>query len=89
MRVHADESDLPTLQSIQLGHHALQGESGDRRKTITEPPYNYRNTLTMRSEIKWSCERIDIPSLMFFRGSQYNFQNIGSITLKSRYKEVD
>ena len=51
MRECNDESDLPVLQSIQLGNNALQGDSGDRRKMITEEPYNYRNTLTMRSEI--------------------------------------
>ena len=51
MRERSDESDLPSLQSIQLGDNALQGDSGDKRKKIFEPPYNYRNTLTMRSEI--------------------------------------
>ena len=51
MRERSDESDLPSLQSIQLGNNALQGDSGDKRKMIVEPPYNYRNTMTMRSEI--------------------------------------
>ena len=51
LREGSDESDLPSLQSIQLGNNALQGDSGDKRKMITEEPYNYRNTMTMRSEI--------------------------------------
>ena len=51
MRERNDESDLPALKSIQLGDNTLQGDSGDKRKMIVEPPYNYRNTMTMRSEI--------------------------------------
>ena len=45
-----DDSDLPKLQSIQLGGAALRGD--DDRKTISDEPYNYKNTLTMRSEIE-------------------------------------
>ena len=45
-----DDSDLPKVQSIQLGYAALKGDDGDDRKTISEEPYNYENTLTMRSE---------------------------------------
>jgi len=45
-----DESDLPKLQSIQLNDNALEGD--DDRKTISSFPYNYNNTLTMRSEIE-------------------------------------
>ena len=47
-----DDSDLPKLQSIQLGEGALQGDGRDDRETISDEPYNYNNTLTMRSEIK-------------------------------------
>ena len=50
-----DDSDLPKLQFIQLGYEALYGDWYDDRKTISSPPYNYKNTLTMRSDI----ERID------------------------------
>ena len=46
-----DDSDLPKLQSIQLGFGALDGDSRDDRKTISDEPYNYKNTMTMRSEI--------------------------------------
>ena len=47
-----DDSDLPKLQSILLGYEALEGDAGDDRKTISNKPYNYKNTLTMRSEIE-------------------------------------
>ena len=47
-----DDSDLPKLQSIQLGDDALHGDPRDDRKTISDEPYNYKNTLTMRSEIE-------------------------------------
>ena len=47
-----DDSDLPILQSIQLGDDALFGDGRDDRKTISDEPYNFNNTLTMRSEIE-------------------------------------
>ena len=47
-----DDSDLPMLQSIQLGSWALAGDNDDDRETISDEPYNYKNTLTMRSEIE-------------------------------------
>ena len=47
-----DDLDLPKLQSIQLGEGALNGDWRDDRKTISDKPYNYKNTLTMRSEIE-------------------------------------
>ena len=47
-----DDSDLPKLQSIQLGSWALDGDERDDRTTISDEPYNYKNTLTMRSEIE-------------------------------------
>ena len=47
-----DDSDLPMLQSIQLDVYALAGDGRKDRKTINDEPYNYKNTLTMRSEIE-------------------------------------
>ena len=47
----SDDSDLPKLQSIQLGDFALAGDDRDDRKTISNKPYNFKNTMTMRSEI--------------------------------------
>ena len=52
MNEWVDDSDLPKLQSIQLGVCALQGDDSDDRQTISDEPYNYKNTLTMRSEIE-------------------------------------
>ena len=50
-----DDSDLPKLQSIELATGALDGDDRDDRKTISNEPYNFKNTLTMRSE----NERVD------------------------------
>ena len=47
-----DDSDLPKLQSIQLGYYALAGDDDDDRWMISDAPYNFKNTLTMRSEIE-------------------------------------
>ena len=49
-----DDSDLPKLQSIILSRNALDGDGNDDRKTISDKPFNYKNTLTMRSEIEWN-----------------------------------
>ena len=50
MKGWIDDSDLPKLQSIQLGEKAIDGDYGDDRKTKNTEPYNYNNTLTMRSD---------------------------------------
>ena len=50
MNGRIDDSDLPKLQSIQLGNTALQGDSRDNRKTIINKRYKYKNTMTMRSQ---------------------------------------
>ena len=47
-----DDSDLPKFESILLGYGALAGDGRADRQTIRNPPYNYKNTLTMRSEIE-------------------------------------
>ena len=78
-----DDSDLPKLQSIRLGCGALHCDGRDDRKTISSYPYNYKNTLTMRSEIEWVDEWIDLPSLTQFKGDYYNFECIGSVVLES------
>ena len=49
------EIDLPQLQSVKLGGGAFSGASG--RNTINEYPYNYNNTMTMRSRIGWGKEQ--------------------------------
>ena len=77
-----DDSDLPKLQSIQLARGALHGDGRDDRKAISYLPYNFKNTLTMRSEIEWVDEWIDLPSLTEFKGDG-NFSSIGSVILES------
>ena len=47
-----DNSDLPKLQSIQLGEFALCGDGRDDRRTISDEPFNIKNTLTMKSGIE-------------------------------------
>ena len=47
-----DDSDLPKLQSIRLYNSALNGNYRDDRKTISDKPYNYKNTMIMRSDIE-------------------------------------
>ena len=84
-----DDSDLPKLQSIQLASSALQGDDSDDRKTISTEPYNYNNTLTMRSEIEWIDEWIDLPSLTTFKGEWWNFWFIGSVILESSDLVID
>ena len=69
------------LQSILLDNSAFEGD--DDRKTISTSPFNYNNTLTMRSEIEWVDEWIDLPSLIEFKGSSFNFYAIGSVILES------
>ena len=46
-----NDSDLPKLQSIQLDWFALYGDVYNKR-TISDGPFYYKNTLTMRSEIE-------------------------------------
>ncbi|KAK8791392.1 hypothetical protein WA588_001402 [Blastocystis sp. NMH] len=65
--------NLPILQSIQLDRWALNGDDRDNRKTISDAPYNYKNTLTMRN----------LPSLTEFKGVVWNFYSIGSVVLEN------
>ena len=54
VEIWTDYEDLPKLQSIQLGSYVFGGD--ENQKTITVNPYNYKNTLTMRSEIEYTDE---------------------------------
>ena len=47
-----NNADLPLLQSIEIGQEALAGDWYDDRKMIRDEPFNYKNTLTMRSWIE-------------------------------------
>ena len=45
------EVDLPLLQSVKMGDYAFRGDSN--RKTTNEYPYNYNNTMIMKSDSNW------------------------------------
>ena len=47
-----DDSDLPKLQSIELDLGVFSGDERDDRRMISDPPFNFKNTLIMRSEIE-------------------------------------
>ena len=79
---------MSKLQSIQLGQYALYGDDDADRTTIDEKPYNYKNTLTMRSNVDRVNEWIDLPSLTSFSGNG-NFYAIGSVTLESTHLAID
>ena len=77
--------DLPSLQSMILGSHAFMGDNSADRKTTSVLPYNYKNTLTMRSMVIWMNDWIDLPSLTEFRlNFGANFQHMGTVTIESR-----
>ena len=42
--------DLENLRSISLGERTLQGDLGEHRRGIPNEPFNYLNTLRMKSE---------------------------------------
>ena len=84
-----DYLDLATLQSIQLSYGTLQGDYRDDRKTISDKPYNYKNTMIMRSDIERVHEWIGLPSLTEFKGDDYNFYAIGSVILESTDLDSD
>ena len=50
---------LPQLQSIRMNNRAFIGDNS--RKTIDEYPYNYNNTMIMKSRIDWGRERNRSP----------------------------
>ena len=45
--------DLPKLKSIRLGDYSLRGDSNDDRKGRIDIPYDFMNTLTMKSTNEW------------------------------------
>ena len=80
-----DHSDLPKLQSIWLGFYALEGNDRDNNKTINEEPYNYKNTLSMKSNHSLIfTHQSDLPNLTIFIGT-CNFKNVGSVILESSF----
>ena len=51
MKGMTDNPDLPKLQSIELEYSACRGDSDSSQTTMKNKPYNYKNTLTMRSSV--------------------------------------
>ena len=43
--------DLNQLRSIELGSNAVTGDSSDARKMIQVEPYNFTNTLKLKSRM--------------------------------------
>ena len=75
--------DLPRLQFIQLGNYALDGDVRSDRKGIPREPFNWTNTLTVRSN-HWVVHAfLDLPSLTSLQGIDYHIRYFGSVTLES------
>ena len=78
-----DDLDLPQLHSIELDYCALQGDERDEQKALEEKPYNYKNTLIMKSGCCMIGVMIDLPSLTSFKSYRCNFQFVGPVMLES------
>lgn len=68
------DPDLPKLQSIVLDANALEGDFSDDRKEIPVEPYNYKNTLTLKSAFSLlrSFDRPSFPDSL--QGKRIQFQ---------------
>ena len=73
---------------IDFASHAFEGNAEENRQTIRDEPYNYKNTLTMKSWIRSSNRRIDLPLLVSFTGDNYIFHYVGSAFLESNELRV-
>ena len=80
---------MPALESIELAGSAMAGDWRDDRKTSQRSPFNWKNKLVMRSWDVGESESIDLPSLTSFKGSTYNFENIGPVVLESNNIHID
>ena len=78
-----DNLDLPQLHSIELDYCALRGDERDEQKALKEKPYNYKNTLRMKSGCNASGVMTDLPSLISLNSYRCNCQFIGSVTVES------
>lgn len=63
MKGRTDYQDLLKLQSIELEYSACRGDSDSSRTTMKNKPYNYKNTLTMKSNdcVERSNDKISLP----------------------------
>ena len=78
-----DDLDLPQLHSIELDYCALRGDKRDEQKALEEKPYNYKNTLIMKSGCSMIGVMTDLPSLTSFKSYRCSFQFVGSVMLES------
>ena len=81
------EIDLPLLQSVKLVDDAFRGDSN--RKTTNEYPFNYNNTMIMKSDDICETWITDLPSLISFvgRGSE-NYRFFGSVVIESTISKI-
>lgn len=69
---------------MELDSHAFQGDSSADRKSISVMPYNYKNTLTMKSRSACICKQVDLPKLTTFSlAFGANFEYMGTVTIES------
>ena len=63
MKGRTDNPDLPKLQSIEFDSFACRGDSDSSRQVLKNKPYNYKNTLTMKSSdcVERSNDKISLP----------------------------
>ena len=78
-----DDLDLPQLHSIELDYCALRGDERDEQKALEEKPYNYKNTLIMKSGCCMIGVMTNLPSLTSFKSYRCNCQFVGSVMLES------
>lgn len=77
-----NDSDLPQLFSIAIKDDALCGDCSMACQSF-DPPYNYKNSLTMKSGTEWINGPADLPSLTEFKGASCVFRFIGLVALES------
>ena len=73
---------MPSLLSIHLDNYALDGDVRSDRKGIPSEPFNWKNTLPVRSNHCVVYTFVDLPSLISFYGNDYHIRYFGSVTLE-------
>ena len=83
-----DDLDLPQLHSIELDYCALRGDERGEQKALKEKPYNYKNTLRMKSGCGVIGIMTDLPSLTSFKNIDATFSSSGLLRLRVRIDGV-
>lgn len=84
-----DHTDLNQLRSINLGVGALAGDGNESQKLVQSEPFNYNNTLLMRSRIDCDNQWWDLPALTSFTGTGFNCLYIGSVVVESHIWRIE